>query len=223
MINTRLVYTSIITSGILLLLVTLFPNIDIDFAKLFYNEQEGFIYRNDIIVEFWFIIIPTLTKTLIAVLLLYLFYLIIRYRSIKKILLLSGSIYIIISTAIGPGLVVNHLFKENFGRARPIQITNFNGKQNFTRVFEITNECMHNCSFSSGHAAMGYSFTNLAYVAPYLFFTRIYSLALFLGSVVGMSRILMGGHFLSDVLASCFVVLIINHLLYLCWQKLKSI
>ncbi|MCC8417935.1 MAG: phosphatase PAP2 family protein [Rickettsia endosymbiont of Bryobia graminum] len=222
MINTRLVYISIVISGILLLLVTIFPNIDIDFSNLFYNEQESFFSRDNIIVQFCFIIIPILTKTLIVVLLLYLLYLVIRYRSLKKILL-SGSIYLVISTAIGPGLLVNHIFKENFGRARPIQITNFSGTQKFSKFFEITNECKHNCSFSSGHAAMAYSFSNLAYVAPYVFFTRIYSLALFFGSAVGMSRILMGGHFLSDVLASCFVVLIINHLLYLCCQKLKSV
>lgn len=222
MINTRLVYTSISISGILLLLVTLFPNIDIDFSNLFYNEQEGFIYRNNIIVRFFFIIIPILTKALITVLLLYLLYLIVRYRNIKKILS-SYSIYIIISTALGPGLLVNYILKENCGRARPVQITHFNGSQNFTRAFVIADECEHNCSFSSGHAAMGYSFSNLAYVVPYVFFTRIYSLALFLGSIVGISRMLMGGHFLSDVLTSCFLVLIINHLLYLCWQKLKSI
>lgn len=222
MINTRLVYISIVISGILLLLVTIFPNIDIDFSNLFYNEQESFFSRDNIIVQFCFIIIPILTKTLIVLLLLYLLYLVIRYRSLKKILL-SGGIYLVISTAIGPGLLVNHIFKENFGRARPIQITNFSGTQKFTKFFKITNECKHNCSFSSGHAAMAYSFSNLAYVAPYVFFTKIYSLALFFGSAVGISRILMGGHFLSDVLASCFVVLIINHLLYLCWQKLKSV
>lgn len=222
MINTRLVYASISLSGTILLLVILFPNIDIEFSELFYNDSEGFSYSNNVLVKLCFIIIPILTITLGIVTLLYLLYFIIKDKTFNKIIF-SWVCYIILSIAIGPGLLVNHIFKENFGRARPAQITNFNGPKNFTKAFWISNECEHNCSFSSGHAAMGYSFTCLAYVFPPIFFSRIYSSALILGSLVGISRILMGGHFFTDVLASCFVVLIINHLLYLCWQRLRSI
>lgn len=222
MINTRLVHASIFISGTILLVVLFFPHIDIDFSTFFYNNVEGFSYRNNGLVRLCFIMIPVLTITLGIVTSLYLLYLLIKYKTFNNILR-SGSLYIILSIAIGPGLLVNHIFKENFGRARPAQITNFNGNKNFTKAFWISNECDHNCSFSSGHAAMGYSFTCLAYICSPIFFTRIYSAALILGSLVGISRILMGGHFLSDVLTSCFVILIINHLLYLCWQKLRSI
>ncbi|WP_341755708.1 phosphatase PAP2 family protein [Candidatus Tisiphia endosymbiont of Ptychoptera albimana] len=222
MINTNLVYTSIFTFGIVLLLTILFPNLDIDFSKLFYDSNNGFIYRNNNIVQLLFEVIPILTTILTIVILLYLLYLIVKHKTFNK-LIISGGFYIILSTAIGPGLLVNYIFKENFGRARPLQIKEFNGTKNFTRAFSISNECLHNCSFSSGHAAMAYSLTSFAYVAPLIFFSRIYSITLIFGTLVGLSRILMGGHFLSDVLASCVVTLIINHLLYLCWQKLKLI
>ncbi|WP_425362650.1 phosphatase PAP2 family protein [Candidatus Tisiphia endosymbiont of Hybos culiciformis] len=220
MINTNLVYTNIFAFGIVLLLTLLFPSFDIDFSKLFYDSKDGFIYRDNNIVQLLFEIIPTLTKLLFIVTLLYLLYLIVKHKTFNK-LIISGGFYIILSTAIGPGLLVNHIFKENFGRARPVQIKDFNGTKNFTRAFSVSNECVHNCSFSSGHAAMGYSLTSLAYIVPFIYFSRIYSISLIFGSLIGLSRILMGGHFLSDVLASCFVVLIINHILYLCWQKLK--
>ncbi|WP_250311672.1 phosphatase PAP2 family protein [Rickettsia endosymbiont of Oedothorax gibbosus] len=222
MINTNLVYANIFAFGIVLLLIVLFPNFDIDFSNLFYDSKDGFIYRNNSIVQLLFEIIPILTKLLLTVTLLHLIYLIVKHKTFNR-LIISGSFYIILSTAIGPGLLVNHLFKEHFGRARPVQIKNFNGSKNFTRAFSISNECVHNCSFSSGHAAMGYSLTSLAYIAPVIYFSRIYSITLIFGSLIGLSRILMGGHFLSDVLASCFFVLIINHILYLCWQKLKLI
>jgi lipid A 4'-phosphatase len=222
MINTNLVYTNIFAFGIVLVLTVLFPNFDIDFSKLFYDSKDGFIYRDNNIVQLLFEIIPILTKLLFIVTLLYLSYLIVKYKTFNR-LIISGGFYIILSTAIGPGLLVNHIFKENFGRARPIQIKNFNGSKNFTRAFSISNECVHNCSFSSGHAAMGYNLTSLAYIVPFIYFSRIYNIALIFGSLIGLSRVLMGGHFLSDVLASCFFVLIINHLLYLCWQKLKLI
>ncbi|MCC8398588.1 MAG: phosphatase PAP2 family protein [Rickettsia endosymbiont of Labidopullus appendiculatus] len=222
MINTNLVYTNIFTFGIILLLTVLFPNFDVNFSKLFYDNKDGFIYRDNNIVLLLFEIIPILTILLLIITSLYLFYLIVKYKTFNR-LIISGGFYIILSTAIGPGLLVNCIFKEHFGRARPVQIKDFNGSKNFTRAFSISNECVHNCSFPSGHAAMGYSLTSLSYIAPFIYFSRIYNIALIFGSLVGLSRILMGGHFLSDVLASCFFVLIINHLLYLCWQKLKSI
>jgi lipid A 4'-phosphatase len=222
MINTRLVYSSIFISGLALIIVILFPNLDINCSRLFYNSENGFIYRDNSVVKLLFTIIPILVKILLVIIAVYLCYLIIRYRNFNKIIA-SWGLYIILTTSIGPGLLVNYIFKENFGRARPSQTLNFNGSKNFTKAFEITDQCAHNCSFSSGHAAMGYSFTSLAYIIHYRFFTKIYAGALFFGSLVGLSRILMGGHFLSDVLTSCFVILIINHLLYLCWQKLKLI
>lgn len=138
-------------------------------------------------------------------------------------LALSGSFYFIFTTAIGSGLVVNSVFKENFGRARPMTIQDFGGTKNFSGPLVISDQCKHNCSFSSGHAAMGYSLTSLAYIFSYIYFTRIYSLVLIFGSLVGFSRILMGAHFLSDVIASCLVVLIINHLIYLWQKKLRAL
>lgn len=164
-----------------------------------------------------------MTKTLFVMVLLYLAYLIIiRYKTVNR-RILTCSCYIMLSIAIGPGLLVNHIFKENFGRARPAQVKDFGGDKNFTRAFEYSKECSHNCSFSSGHAAMAYSLTNFAYIVPRILFSRIYSIALLFGSLVGLSRVLMGGHFLSDILASCCAILTINHLLYLCLQKLKLI
>ncbi len=222
MINTNLVYISIFIFGIVLLLTILFPNLDIAFSQLFYDGNNGFIYRNNSIVQLLFEIVPILTKLLFVMVLLYLISILVKYKNFNKFII-SWIVYIVLSTAIGPGLLVNHLFKENFGRARPIQIKDFDGTKNFTRAFSISNECLHNCSFSSGHAAMVYSLTSIAYIVPFIFFSRIYGIILIFASLVGLSRILMGGHFLSDVLASCVIVLITNHLLYLCWQKLKLI
>jgi lipid A 4'-phosphatase len=218
-----LVYASIASSAIGLLILMLFPNLDIAFSKFFYNYQDRFIYKNNFIVQFFFRSIPIMAKTLFAVFSLYLAYLIIIRRKAINRRILTCSFYIMLSIAVGPGLLVNYIFKENFGRARPAQVKDFGGDKNFTRAFEYSKECAHNCSFSSGHAAMAYSFTNFAYIAPIFLFSRIYSIALLFGSLVGLSRVLMGGHFLSDILASCCTILTINHLLYLCLQKLKLI
>ena len=63
--------------------------------------------------------------------------------------------YLVLSLSIGPGLLANSLFKENWGRARPSQITQFGGTKTFTPPFEITDQCVSNCSFVSGHGALG--------------------------------------------------------------------
>lgn len=108
MINTNLVYTSIFTFGIVLLLTILFPNLDIDFSKLFYDSNNGFIYRNNNIVLLLFEVIPILSKLLTIVILLYLLYLIVKYKTFNR-LIISWSFYIILSTAVGPGLLVNYI------------------------------------------------------------------------------------------------------------------
>jgi len=287
MINTRLIYTSIIISGLGLISLILFPDLDVNFSRLFHDNEYGFIYRNNIIVVFLFLIIPIITKILFTIAVIHLFYQIIKVtinvkskatkqpqaakrhdeklddevisqsiiheiakstarprndgkfsrssqllsglittfwlRNLLMIIALSGSFYFILTTAISSGLIVNYVFKENFGRARPITIQDFGGAKNFSGPLVISDQCKHNCSFSSGHAAMGYSLTSLAYIFSYIYFTRIYSLVLIFGSLVGFSRILMGAHFLSDVIASCLVVLIINHLIYLWQKKLKAL
>lgn len=214
-----LIYGSIFSSAISVLLLMLFPHFDISFSNLFYSYGEGFIYRNNFIVQFLFKSIPILTKSLFALVLLYLVYLVVISKVFNR-KIINSILYVILSISVGPGLLVNHVFKENSGRARPAQIKDFGGNKNFTSVFQYSKECLHNCSFSSGHAAMAYSLTSFAYIFP-AFFSRIYCTALFFGSLVGLSRILMGGHFLSDIIASCCIVLTINHLLYLCLQKLK--
>ena len=142
-----------------------------------------------------------------------------------KLVLTSWAFFLFTAALIAPGLVVNTALKDNFGRARPAQIQEFNGTKEFTPAFVMTDQCDRNCSFSSGHAAMGFYFSAIAYVAAGLYFSRIYMLTIIFGAMVGLSRIIMGGHFASDVLTSGFIILLFNHLIYLWWKKkaLKSI
>jgi lipid A 4'-phosphatase len=128
--------------------------------------------------------------------------------------------FLVIAAAIAPGFMVNEVFKENFGRARPRHIEEFNGQREFTGAFTMSDQCERNCSFSSGHAAMGYFLTAIAYTTNLLYFNRIYLAGIVFGSLVGLSRIVMGGHFLSDVLASAFVVLFLDHVIFILWQML---
>lgn len=218
-INNYLVNISLIITAFLTFLLILFPEVDISFSQLFFSEESGFIYQENFLVYQLYALLPLLTKLFILVCLLHLVYLIVKYRSYKRILR-SGVFFLVIAAAISPGLVVNEVFKENFGRARPRHIEEFNGKREFTGAFTMSDQCKRNCSFSSGHAAMGYFLTAIAYTTNLLYFNRIYLIGIVFGSLVGLSRIVMGGHFLSDVLASAFVVLFLDHVIFILWQML---
>lgn len=106
--------------------------------------------------------------------------------------------------AIGPGLVINGLFKPNWCRPRPRQIVEFGGDQQFVCVWGRPTERVCK-SFPSGHASMGFYL-----MAPaFLLYRRrrrlalgFVALGLTWGTLLGVARIAQGGHFPSDVLWS---------------------
>lgn len=218
MTNTSLIYTTVIVFAILTAFFIFFPEVDIQIANYFYNTELGFLYKKNIIVQLLYNTIPLITKVFAVACLLYIVYLYIKYKKFKLILT-SSAFFLFSSAIIGPGFIVNTVLKNNFGRARPEQITEFNGSKKFTEAFVITDQCAKNCSFTSGHAAMGFYFTAIAYTVSALYFTRIYLLGIIFGTLVGLSRILMGGHFASDVVISGLIVLLLNHLIFICWNK----
>ena len=219
MINNRLVYISGMLSGICLIILAYLPNLDIAFSQLFYDDR-GFIYSHNIFVRFFYYFIPPSTIIVLGGCTVLL---VVKYLKHKP---MSWIIYLLLVVLIGPGIITNFVLKSNIGRARPSQITEFGGSKLFAPVFSISHECQDNCSFPSGHSAMAYSYTSLAYILAYRhknkekkYFSMFYLVGLIFGSLTGFSRILMGGHFLSDVMASCFIILIINHLVYLLWKR----
>jgi lipid A 4'-phosphatase len=218
-INNYLVNTILIITGFLSLLLVIFPGLDISFSEFFFSTENGFIYRKNFLVYQIYQLLPFLTKLFILVCLLYLAYIAIKHKNLKKIIR-SGVFFLFITATISPGLIVNEVFKENFGRARPRNIEEFNGTQHFTKAFKLSNQCERNCSFSSGHAAMGYFFSAIAYTTSLLYFNKIYIVGVVFGSMVGLSRVMMGGHFLSDVIVSALIVLFFNHIIFILWQML---
>jgi lipid A 4'-phosphatase len=115
------------------------------------------------------------------------------------------ALYLLLVMAIGPGILVNTVFKDHWGRARPSQIVEFGGAKQFTRAALPSGECEKNCSFVSGHASVGFYFLALAFVWP-----RRRALWLALGTSfglgIGLVRIMQGGHFFSDVIFCGIIV-----------------
>ena len=120
---------------------------------------------------------------------------------------------------LGPGLLVNGLLKQYWGRARPVMVEAFGGNKVFTPPFEIAGQCSNNCSFVSGEAA---SAAVMVIVLAVLFISAVprpWRAAVFvaLGALFMLAsgmRVASGRHFLSDVVFGGLFMLILARALY---------
>ena len=188
-----------------------FPQIDLFIAGLFYDPHtQQFPYKNNPVVQFIYwvfavIHIPVLLGLITAGLL-------IRFNKLKLRNYRKWSItFLLTALILGPGLLVNTVLKDNsIGRARPVQVENFGGDKQFTPAFVYSGACSKNCSFVSGHAAMGFYFMILGW----LFSSRkAFWGGCMVGVVLGLTRIAQGGHFFSDVLFAFWAVYFVISLL----------
>lgn len=122
-------------------------------------------------------------------------------------------IYLIMTFAVGSGLIVNVIFKDHWGRPRPRQVTEFGGQEAFRPYYQPPSADRQNSlyhSFPSGHASTGFYFFSLAFLgAIYRSRLTYYSgltLAWGLGILLSLSRMIEGGHFLSDTLGAALIM-----------------
>ncbi|HLI12462.1 MAG TPA: phosphatase PAP2 family protein [Alphaproteobacteria bacterium] len=112
----------------------------------------------------------------------------------------AAVVYLMAVFLLGPGLLVNGVLKEYWGRARPSQVVEFGGDKEYTLPLHPADQCAHNCSFVSGEASLGFAFMAFGFVAVTRRRRRLgFAVGLGLGSAFGLLRIAQGGHFLSDV------------------------
>ncbi|HTW50710.1 MAG TPA: phosphatase PAP2 family protein [Stellaceae bacterium] len=134
----------------------------------------------------------------------------------------NALIFLVAALAIGPGILVNTVLKDHWGRARPYQIEAFGGERQFTPAPLPADQCKRNCSFVSGHAALGFSLVMFAFLAPAGRKRNIaLAVALSFGALVGLARIAAGHHFLSDVVDAGLLVVGATWLLYW-WLVLRD-
>lgn len=115
--------------------------------------------------------------------------------------------FLLAGLALGPGLVVNTILKDGWGRPRPNAIETFGGEAPYIPVWEISTWCDRNCSFVSGEASSA-AWT----VAAAIVLTRVLPSArartgvivgaVIYGAALSLNRLAFGGHFLSDILLS---------------------
>jgi len=183
-----------------------FPSIDLTVAGWFYDPFDGFVYKDEPFVRFVFLAVPWISRVVVAALIIYLLVAWTARRTDRRIVRYRPVVVYLLAVAVtGPMFLVNSVFKDQWGRARPSQVEQFGGNSQFTRAAVPADQCAKNCSFVSGHASVGFFFLALAFAWPRR--RRLWlATGAALGLGIGFIRILQGGHFLSDVVFSGIVV-----------------
>jgi lipid A 4'-phosphatase len=117
-------------------------------------------------------------------------------------------IFLILLLVLGPGVLVNTIFKDGWGRPRPCEILQFEGKKTFLQPWQkgISGQGR---SFPSGHASAAFYM-----MAPFFIYRHRNKRrahvwlagGIVFGIFMSIARISQGGHFLSDTLWAFGVV-----------------
>jgi lipid A 4'-phosphatase len=122
------------------------------------------------------------------------------------------ALYLLLTLAIGAGFISHALLKDHWGRPRPKQVIEFGGQQPFRPFWQpqFTGQPEPSKSFPCGHCTMGFAFFSFYFLGrrlkkPLISLSGLV-IAIALGSALGMTRIIQGGHFFSDVLMSALIM-----------------
>ena len=181
--------------------VCAFLNIDIRMASLFYQPGAGFLIGKQQPWKFLydFGVYPAYTMGTIALILV-----IAGYFRPSLLLIRRQALFIAMLLIIGPGILVNSIFKDHWGRPRPVRVDIFGGNLSFHQPWQ-PGPASKNASFPAGHPSAAFYIS-----APYFVMREkkrrnallwLWAGILF-GVIMGIARIIQGGHFVTDVIWS---------------------
>ncbi|KQT01620.1 hypothetical protein ASG42_26775 [Rhizobium sp. Leaf391] len=122
-------------------------------------------------------------------------------------------LFVLTFFAAGPGLGV-HLIKMLVGRARPRALHEFGGSALFTPPWELTHQCVTNCSFISGEAASAFALLTLVVFIKPKYATLYLAAVGLVAATLSLNRVVFGAHFLSDVVFAWNVMFALAVLLW---------
>jgi lipid A 4'-phosphatase len=124
------------------------------------------------------------------------------------------AVFVLSTVVLGPGLVINTVFKDHWDRPRPREIVELGGPMHYVAA-PLRGE--GGASFPCGHCSVGYLYGLGWWVwrrrKPKLAAASL-ATGLVAGTLLGLGRMAAGGHFLSDVLWSALLAFGVAHLLY---------
>lgn len=217
MTHARLMLAVLLATSLAQAVFAAVPGIDLWVASLFFDGERGFWLRDAAVLHrlrsalmaaVWVIGLPALALAIAA------------WRGGERYELGARPwVLVIAGLLLGPGLLVNGMLKAYWGRARPADVTLFGGEAQFTPPFQIADQCLRNCSFTSGEAASAATLAMLVIVLAWPRASRLGRILLLatvlpIASVGAAMRVAMGRHFLSDVVFSILLCALVLLALY---------
>ncbi len=191
----------------------LFPQFDIAISRPFYGIVDG--NYNMFAVRLWPKMMLVHFVTLRAVFLLVVpgvLALVGKLIMPRRRMVISAraAVFLVTTMLLGPGLLVNVVLKDHWGRPRPIDIVQYGGDQHFVAWWDPRGDCPANCSFVSGDVSTAAWTFAPAVLAPPQWRALAYGAALVFTTAMAGIRLAEGGHFFTDtVFAGVFTFLII--------------
>ncbi|MBB98162.1 MAG: phosphoesterase PA-phosphatase [Rhodobacteraceae bacterium] len=204
----RLVIGAIVYIAVVSAFFLAFPQVDQAASGLFYDTGAGFWAASDPLFMRLRELGPFLVK-LVAVAALGVLVAAAAVPRLPDWMSLRAPLFLLSTLALGPGVVVNAVFKNNWGRPRPNAVDLFGGDAPYVEVWRISDYCERNCSFVSGEASSGLWLVTLAFLAPPRWRIGILCVVLPLCLALSANRVAFGGHFLSDTLLSWGITLLV--------------
>lgn len=204
----------LLAAGIVTTALFAFTPLDIDAARLFYDPHS---------LDHWplasrmpwvalYRAAPWLTAGLLVWGLAALAQGIVKHDDVLR----RHGIVILLSVALGPGVLANLVLKDHWDRPRPRDVIELGGQMPYLPA-PLRGE--GGASFPCGHCTVGFLYG----VGWWLWRRRrraraAASLAagVLAGSVLGLERMVAGGHFLSDIIWAALIVFGVTHAVYHC-------
>lgn len=185
-----------------------FPTVDFQASGLFYYPGTGFAAQDVPFLRDVRHLGPFFVR-LIAIFCVLVLVLKLLVPGRAPLLPLRQPVFLLSTLILGPGVLVNAVLKDNWGRPRPRNVEEFGGDLPYQPVWKITDYCDSNCSFVSGEASAGMWLISIAFLLPQGWRKAALSFLLPFCLILSVNRVAFGGHFFSDTLLSWGVTLLL--------------
>jgi lipid A 4'-phosphatase len=176
-----------------------YPQLDLDLAALFYDPATHTFWASG---SDWVVHARDAATLLITLLVAPAFFAVLGKLIVpRRRMLIAGraALFLIVTLALGPGVLANGVLKDHWARMRPVDITQFGGSERFTPWWDPRGPCPENCSFIAGEPSGAFWTLAPAVLAPPQWRPLAYAAALVFGVTMGGLRMAGGAHFFSDV------------------------
>ena len=186
------------------------PDIDLHVSARFYDPHLGFFEAKTPWVHALYLCTPALGRSLFVLLAVHAW----SAKRLRRLALERGwqalgqlctpaatrlSCLFVCAALLGPGVLIEGVLKNTVGRPRPVQTADFGGDHPFVAALRLGDDPGSHKSFVSSHAATGFALMGLGLGCARPWRRRWFALSLAVGGLVGLGRVLQGGHFLSDI------------------------